>query len=90
MNIMKITLLPKAIFRLNEISIKFPMVFLTELEQKVSQFVWKHKRPQISKEILRKNALVKDLTERQIWWRLWKLWDCLRAPVSGMFINTSE
>ena len=30
------------------------MVFLTELEQKVSQFVWKHKRPQISKEILRK------------------------------------
>ena len=54
MNIMKITLLPKAIFRLNEISIKFPMVFLTELEQKVSQFVWKHKRPQISKEILRK------------------------------------
>ena len=54
MNIMKITLLPKAIFRLNEISIKFPMVFLTELEQKVSQFVWKHKRLQIAKTILRK------------------------------------
>ena len=53
MNTMKITLLPKAIFRLNEISNKFPMVFLTELEQKVSQFVWKHKRPQIPKEILR-------------------------------------
>ena len=54
MNIMKIILLPKAICRLNEISIKFPMVFLTELEQKVSQFVWKHKRPQIPKAILRK------------------------------------
>ena len=45
MNIMKITLLSKAICRLNAISIKFPMAFLTELEQKVPQFVCKHKRP---------------------------------------------
>lgn len=47
MNIMKIILLPKAICRLNEISIKFPMVFLTELEQKFHNLAWKHKRPQI-------------------------------------------
>ena len=52
-NLVKMSILPKVIYRFSVIPIKLPMVFFIDLEQIISQFVWKYKKSQ-NRVILRK------------------------------------
>ena len=53
-NIVKMHVLPKAIYRFNAVPVKLPMVFFRELGQIISQFVWKYKKTSNSESNLEK------------------------------------